>query len=499
MLPKKNGLQVASELRREGRKTPILMLTARDTTEDVVRGLDAGADDYLAKPFKFDELLARVRALVRRRADGAPHLRAGRAQPAEAQGAGEGEEARAHSQRVPAARALPAPAGGGHPAHRPAREGVGSALRPRKQRGRRPCGQSPAQAQGGLGARAASHRAGSRVPAPVPGSGRGVSRSLRRTLAVRFAATMSAGLLVAAAAAYAVAAGPAAGMHRELLLVLAGVVLAGTGATLVGAWWLAGSAVRPVYEITEQATRIAPGTLDQRIAAHVDTDEYRGLVAVLNRMLERLDQAFRNQRRLTADVSHELRSPLTALRGEMEVALRSERSARDYQRVLHSALEEIDRLTEMSEDLLLITRADAHLLQAHRVPTDVDAIVEGVVEALQPRIDERELAVDCRFASDATPVVVDPELVTRLVQQLLDNAVKFTPPGGRVRVATAPLNGDRGIQIVVEDTGPGLGPELLPHVFEPFFRADQARSRVTGTGLGLAMVAAIARLHVCID
>src|SRR5207245_1771324 len=200
------------------------------------------------------------------------------------------------------------------------------------------------------------------------------------------------------------------------------------------------------------------------------------------------------QRRLTAHVSHELRSPLTALRGEMEVALRSERSARDYQRVLHSALEEIDRLTEMSEDLLLITRAEAHVLPAHRVPTDVGAIVNGVVEALQPHIEERELAVDCRIA-DATRAVVDPELVTRLLQQLLDNAVKFTPPGGRVRVATAPLNGDGGIQIVVEDTGPGLDPEVLPHVFEPFFRADQARRRGTGTGLGLAMVEAIARLH----
>jgi len=322
-----------------------------------------------------------------------------------------------------------------------------------------------------------------------------VSRSLRRTLAVRFAATMGAGLLVAAAAAYGVAVGPAVGMHRELLLLLAGVVVLGTAATLVGAWWLAGSAVRPVYEITEQATRIAAGTLDQRIAAHAETDEYRGLVAVLNRMLERLDRAFRNQRRLTADVSHELRSPLTALRGEMEVALRSERSVRDYQRVLHSALEEIDRLTEMSEDLLLISRADAHLLQTQRISTDVNAIVQGVVEALQPRIEEGALTVESHFAPEATHAVVDSDLVTRLVRQLLDNAVKFTPPGGRVRVATAPLKGDGGVQIVVEDSGPGIAPELLPHVFEPFFRADQARSRGTGTGLGLAMVAAITRLH----
>ena len=322
-----------------------------------------------------------------------------------------------------------------------------------------------------------------------------MSRSLRRTVAVRFAATMGAGLLFAAAAAYGVAVGPAAGMHRELLLLLAAVVVLGTGATLVGAWWLAGSAVRPVHEITAQATRIAPGTLDQRIAAHAETDEYRGLVAVLNRMLERLDRAFRNQRRLIADVSHELRSPLTALRGEMEVALRSERSARDYQRVLHSALEEIDRLTAMSEDLLLISRADAHLLQADRIPTDLNAIVHCAVEALQPRIEERELAVESHFAPEATHAVVDSDLVTRLVRQLLDNAVKFTPPGGRVRVATAPLNGAGGVRIAVEDSGPGIATEQLPHVFEPFFRADQARSRGTGTGLGLAMVAAITRLH----
>src|SRR5207302_1811685 len=198
---------------------------------------------------------------------------------------------------------------------------------------------------------AAPHRAGRRVPARVPRSGRsgrsgrGVSRSLRRALAVRFAATMGIGLVVAAAAAYAAALGPAAGMHRELVLVLAGVVVIGTGATLLGAWWLAGSAVRPVYEITEQATRIEAGTLGQRIVAHAETGEYRGLVAVLNRMLERIDAAFKNQRRLTADVSHELRSPLTALRGEIEVALRAERSPGDYQRVLRSSLEEIDRLT----------------------------------------------------------------------------------------------------------------------------------------------------------
>src|SRR5207245_4118630 len=110
----------------------------------------------------------------------------------------------------------------------------------------------------------------------------------------------------------------------------------------------------------------------------------RGFVVGVEPDAQALGPAFRNERRLTADMSHELRSPLTALRGEIEVALRAERNARDYQRVLHSALEEIDRLTEMSEDLLLITRAAPHLLQAHRVPTDVDAIAQGAVQARQP-------------------------------------------------------------------------------------------------------------------
>ena len=320
-----------------------------------------------------------------------------------------------------------------------------------------------------------------------------MSRSLRRALAVRFAATMGIGLVVAAAAADAAALGPAAGMHRELVLVLAGVVVIGTGATLVGAWWLAGSAVRPVYEITEQATRIEAGTVGQRIVAHAETDEYRGLVAVLNRMLERIDAAFENQRRLTADVSHELRSPLTALRGEIEVALRAERSPREYQRVLRSGLEEIDRLTAMSEDLLLITRAAAGLLGARRVPTDVNALIRRELEGLRGRIEEKALVLRTELDPRLGGVALDPGLIGRLIEELLDNAVKFAPHGGNVVVATSAAAG--GLRLAVENSGPPLAEDELAHLFEPFYRADQARTRGTGTGLGLAVAAAVTTLH----
>jgi heavy metal sensor kinase len=317
-------------------------------------------------------------------------------------------------------------------------------------------------------------------------------RSLRRVLAVRFAATMALGLT----ALSGVFMSPLWRVHTHALLAHVLVIGLATAATLVGAWWLAGSVVRPVAEVTAQATQIEAGTLDQRIVAHADTDEYRGLVAVLNRMLERLEAAFQGQRRLTADVSHELRTPLTALRGEMEVALRAERSPRDYQLVLRSALEEIERLTTLSEDLLLITRAESHQLTPQREPTDANALVRGTLEHLRGRIEEKDLTVEQSFDGKAEVVSLDHELVARLIEHLLDNAVKHAPIGGRILVSTAgALPATRGFRLAVENSGPRIAPDDLPHIFEAFYRADQARSRGAGTGLGLALVAAIARLH----
>jgi len=337
-----------------------------------------------------------------------------------------------------------------------------------------------------------------------------VSRSLRRTLAVRFAATMAVGLTLACAALYWVTGrvveregkallAPGAGAQwvrgeeRDLLVALVAVVVAGTSATLVGAWWLAGSAVRPVQEITAQTMHIEAGSLDRPIVAHADTEEYQGLVAVLNRMLDRLDRAFRGQRRLTADVSHELRTPLTTLRGLMEVALRSERTPRAYQHTLRSALEEIDRLAEMCEDLLLVTRADARLMTPRRFPTDLNVVVREELEAVNRKLLEKDLTSDAVLDPAVPSLPLDAPLVGRVVGHLLDNAIKFTPVGGRIDVATARVPG--AVRFTIQDSGPGFRTEDVPHVFEPFYRADQARTTGTGAGLGLTLVSAIVRLH----
>lgn len=322
--------------------------------------------------------------------------------------------------------------------------------------------------------------------------------SLRRTLAVRFAATMAVGLAAASVAIWWAASrmlGPqvtpfSASAFAPVLLI---IVILGTGATLIGAWHLAGAAVQPVLQIADQATHIEAGTLDQRISTYATTMEFRGLVAVLNRMLDRLSDAFGAQRRFTSDVSHELRTPLTALRGEIEVALRADRDLHEYRRVLHSALEEIDRMTTMTEELLLINRVEGGLITLQREPTDVQALMDASLDRLDSEITAKQLAVERVLAPALSRPPLDRGLVQHLINEVMENAVQYSDPRGRIRVVTDGATG--GLHLTVENSGTGISAEELPHIFEPFYRVDQARSRRTGTGLGLTLAAAIARLH----
>lgn len=280
---------------------------------------------------------------------------------------------------------------------------------------------------------------------------------------------------------------------RDVVLALAAVVVLGTGATLVGAWWLAGSAVRPVAEITNQATHIESGTRSQRIAVHADTEEYRELVGVLNRMLERLERGFEAQRRLTADVSHELRTPLTVMRGQIEVSLRAPRSPDDYRRVLHSTLEEIEHLSDLTDDVLFVTRAEGRLERAERRPADVNQLVQEAAERWRPRFDAAGVRLSLALDDPAPTAPLDARMMRRLLDHLLENAVTHSPRDGTVEVATRTDGGH--VRLSVTDAGKGIPAAAAPHVFEAFYRLDPARPREGGAGLGLAVVAAVARLH----
>lgn len=282
---------------------------------------------------------------------------------------------------------------------------------------------------------------------------------------------------------------------RQLAWLLFGITALAGGASFLGGWWLARRVVRPVHEITAQAEAVRAGTLGRRIEAQADAHEYERLVHVLNTMLARLEGAFAAQRRFTADASHELRSPLTALRGEIELALRRERQPDEYRRVLASSLEEVDRLTRLAQDLLTLARTDAGVMQPRLQPTGVCERAAAVVERLRPTAAEKHLSLtlDC---PSAPQVLADPGLLEQLIWNLVDNAVRFTPAGGEVAVHVAGTAA--AVSIQVADTGPGVRTAERERIFDRFYRADEARTAsgaVGGTGLGLSIVRAIAEVH----
>ena len=284
-------------------------------------------------------------------------------------------------------------------------------------------------------------------------------------------------------------------MLSRLKLLLLGIMALVTTLTYAGSAWLARHAINPVNEIIAQAREIGGGTINRRISAYADSEEYRGLVEVINTMLDRLEDAFEAQRRFTADASHELRSPLTALRGELELARRRKRDAAEYERTIDSALEEVERLSRITEDLLTLARSDAGVLVLRSETVELAAATEEVVSRLQGTAVRKDVTIRAEF-DDAAVVHGDPDLLKRLVWNLIGNAVKFTPTGGQVVVRVDRV--DHGARLQVADTGPGIPPEAVDHIFERFYQVNQARTgghSHAGTGLGLAIARAIADLH----
>jgi len=273
------------------------------------------------------------------------------------------------------------------------------------------------------------------------------------------------------------------------LTLLLGVV--GGGVAFGGAFIFARLATRPAQQIAAQAEAIEAGTLSARITAHASVAEYARLVAVLNAMLDRLDRAFAVQRRFVADASHELRSPLTVLRGDLDVALRRERPAEDYRAALERMREEVTRMTALAENLLLLARADAGLPATALSDVDLADVAERAVERAARQADAARVALTAVTA--ATAVRGDAALLERAVGNLVENAVRYAPAGSRVTVRCSVAAVAAVLE--VEDDGPGVSSEHAEHVFDRFYRGDPARGLDSGAGLGLPIARAIAEAH----
>jgi two-component system heavy metal sensor histidine kinase CusS len=281
-----------------------------------------------------------------------------------------------------------------------------------------------------------------------------------------------------------------AALGRAMLLA----VPVGLVATAGLAYLLARGAVAPVDQLRQTTERITADRLHERLPVHNPDDELGQLAGTVNTMIGRLERSFAEIKRFTADASHELRTPLTAIRTVAEVALAGDPSREELRDIIESVLEECGRMARLTDQLLTLARDDAGVVPRPLERLSVTTLVGDVVDTLRPLAGAKGVTIAFEEAHALGTVVGDPVRLRQVAVNLIDNAIKYTPAGGSVRVGTSEADGV--VRLTVADTGEGIAAEHLPRVFERFYRVDKARSREQGgTGLGLSIVQSIATAH----
>lgn len=286
----------------------------------------------------------------------------------------------------------------------------------------------------------------------------------------------------------------ALGRARALFLVTGPLVVF---ASAVGAWLLAGATLAPVNRMRRQADAVTAGDLQARLTVPPTRDEVARLGATMNALLHRLQTALSQQRDLVADAGHELRTPLALLRAELELAGRPHRSRQDLLGAVHDAIEDIDRLTRLTDDLLLLATAEGAEVPVLREPVRLDHLVVEAVDDVRSRLaatgaPTASINVD---VDEEVTVLVNAGEVTRVVINLVDNAVRHAPAQSHIQVRLRATDNPPLVVLDVTDQGPGFPEAFLPHAFERFTRADPARSGGQGVGIGLSIVAALVHHH----
>jgi heavy metal sensor kinase len=280
------------------------------------------------------------------------------------------------------------------------------------------------------------------------------------------------------------------GFRENALLALPFVLLAaGTGG-----YWLSGRAMKPVHDITSTAHGISEQNLSQRLEIPAANDELRQLSETLNEMLARLEAAFIRITRFTADASHELRTPVAAIRTTAEVILERHRSVEEYEEMVRQILVESEFTSELIENLLTLARADANPAQLELSLVDARSVVQEIIPGSEIRASHGGLEWSVSIASQEILVLAERQSLKRLLLILVDNAIKYTPRGGSIRLTLRSTATQAVFEVI--DSGIGITPEDLPHIFQRFYRASNARYvNSDGSGLGLAIAQWIANAH----
>ena len=259
-------------------------------------------------------------------------------------------------------------------------------------------------------------------------------------------------------------------------------------------YWLSGRALAPVNQIIQSAEGIGVPNLSRRLEVPRAKDELRRLTETLNAMLDRIECSVKRITQFTADASHDLRTPLSLIRTNAELALRRQRSEKDYRETLTRILLISEETTELIEGLLTLARADAGAAQLKYEPLNLGLILLKVAHQARFLASAKGLSFREHLPSEPMAMLADSAAIERLFVSILDNALKYTPFGGRVTVRASADQIYTTIEI--EDTGIGIAEADLAHIFERFYRADQARSReIRGSGLGLSIAGWITEAH----
>lgn len=258
-------------------------------------------------------------------------------------------------------------------------------------------------------------------------------------------------------------------------------------------YWVSRRALAPVDKITATARSIGIRNLSERLPVRDTGDELQRLAETCNAMLERLESAVNQIKRFTADASHELRGPLSFARTVAEIALRNPQVDARSRKAFGDIADEATKASILLDEMLTLARADSGTFCGVLKPVDLTAVVEEACEIARPLADARGLSLTVSWGAKDATVMGDSSSLRRMLWVLLDNALKYTDPPGRIEVMLNEISGQT--ILTVRDTGIGIAPKHLPHIFDRFYRADPSRGQVEGTGLGLAIAKWIAEIH----
>jgi len=262
-------------------------------------------------------------------------------------------------------------------------------------------------------------------------------------------------------------------------------------AALVG-WFMARRALSGLEDVTRTARNISEGTLEKRVPVKTGGDEIDQLAKTFNQMLDRIQTLVTSIKEMSDNIAHDLKSPVTRIRGIAELALTTDNSLDGFEQMAASTIEECDRLLDMINTMLLISKTEAGVRQIQPEMVDMAKIVRDACELFQPMAEDKGISVDFNIQG-RHPVYADISMMQRMIANLLDNAIKYNFPGGKVCLSVY-TDEEKGVVISIDDTGAGISEKDLPHIFERFYRCDPSRAQ-SGTGLGLSLARAIAVAH----